>query len=71
MIQALIKKGRVLPVEVPTPVVSIGAVLIKVVNSCISAGTELSSVQGSGKFLIRRAMDQPEHVKKVLNTAKK
>ena len=41
MIQALIKKGRVLPEEVPAPVVSPGSVFIKVVNSCISAGTEL------------------------------
>jgi len=67
MIQALIKKGRVLPVEVPAPVVSPGSVLIKVVNSCISAGTELSGVSGSGKSLIRRAIEQPENVKKVLN----
>ncbi|MCK5644234.1 MAG: bi-domain-containing oxidoreductase, partial [Gammaproteobacteria bacterium] len=67
MIQALIKKGRVLPVEVPAPVVSPGSVLIKVVNSCISAGTELSGVSGSGKSLIRRALEQPENVKKVLN----
>ena len=67
MIQALIKKGRVLPVEVPAPVVSPGSVLIKVVNSCISAGTELSGVSGSGRSLIRRALEQPENVKKVLN----
>ena len=67
MIQALIKKGCVLPVEVPAPMVSDGAVLIKVVNSCISAGTELSGVTGSGKSLIKRAVEQPENVKKVLN----
>ena len=67
MIQALIKKGRVLPEEVSAPVVSPGSVLIKVVNSCISAGTELSGVTGSGKSLIKRAIEQPENVKKVLN----
>ncbi len=67
MIQALIKKGRVLPEEVPAPVVSPGSVFIKVVNSCISAGTELLGVFGSGKSLIRRALEQPENVKKVLN----
>ena len=67
MIQALIKKGQVLPVEVPAPLVSPGSVLIKVVNSCISAGTELSGVSGSGKSIIRRAMEQPENVKKALN----
>jgi len=67
MIQALIKKGRVLPEEVPAPVVSPGSVLIKVVNSCISAGTELSGVSSSGKSLIRRVLDQPENVKKALS----
>jgi len=67
MIQALIKKGRVLPEEVPAPVVSPGSVLIKVINSCISAGTELSGVTGSGKSLIKSAIEQPENVKKVLN----
>jgi len=54
-------------VEVPAPVVSPGSVLIKVVNSCISAGTELSGVSGSGKSLIRSALEQPENAKKVLN----
>lgn len=70
MLQALIKKGRVLPVEVPAPLVSHGGVLIKVVNSCISTGTELSGVQSSGRSLIRRAMDQPENIRKVLNMAR-
>ncbi len=67
MLQALVKKGRVIPVDVPSPVVSPGSILIKVVNSCISAGTELSSVQGSSKSLIKRALEQPENIKRVLN----
>ncbi len=67
MIQAIIKKGRVLPVEVPAPVVSPGSVYIKVVYSCISAGTEFSSVKTSGMNLAKRAMEQPDNVKKVLN----
>lgn len=70
MLQALVKKGRVLPVEVPVPLVSPGSVFIKVVSSCISAGTELSGVHGSGKSLIRRALDQPEKVHQVINMAK-
>ncbi|MDD2285486.1 MAG: zinc-binding alcohol dehydrogenase, partial [Paludibacter sp.] len=70
MLQALVKKGRVLPKEVPAPMVSSGAVLIKVVTSCISAGTELSGVTGSGQSIIRKAMEQPEKVKQVLNMAK-
>jgi len=66
MIQALVKKGKVKPVEVPAPLVSSGGVLIKVVNSCISTGTELTSVQNS-KSMIRKALEQPENVRKVLN----
>ena len=44
MIQALIKKGQVMAQIVPDPKVSDGSVLIKAVNSCISAGTEISEI---------------------------
>jgi len=70
MIQAIIKKGKVIAEEVPAPVASKGSVLIKVVNSCISAGTEISGVRESGKPLIRRALEQSENVRKVINMAK-
>ena len=55
MKQALIKKGKVYAEEVPAPVVEEGHVLIKVVNSCISVGTELSGVTSSGESLIKKA----------------
>jgi len=67
MLQAIIKKGRAVAEEVPAPLVSKGAVLIKVINSCISAGTELGGIYASGQSLIRRALDQPEKVKKALH----
>jgi len=70
MLQAIIKQGSVSHENVPAPVISDGSVLIKVINSCISAGTEISSVQSSGKSLIRRAMEQPNNVKKLLNMAR-
>lgn len=70
MIQAIIKKGKVLGEETPSPNVSVGSLLIKVVNSCISAGTEMSGVTNSGKSLIKRAMEQPAQVAKVINMAK-
>lgn len=70
MIQAIVKKGKVLGEHISAPIVSKGSLLIKVVNSCISAGTEMSSVSGSGKSLIKRAMEQPQNVKKVLNMVK-
>lgn len=70
MKQALVKKGIVIGEDVSAPVVSKGSVLIKVVNSCISAGTELSGVAASGTPLIKRIMDQPQKITKVLNLAR-
>ena len=52
---------------VPDPAVSDGSVLIKAVNSCISAGTEISAIKSSGKSLITKALEQPERVAKLLN----
>jgi predicted dehydrogenase/threonine dehydrogenase-like Zn-dependent dehydrogenase len=70
MKQALVKKGFVISEEVPAPVVSDGSVLIKVVNSCISAGTEISGVMSSGTPLIKRILKQPEKVAKILNLSR-
>ncbi len=67
MKQALVKKGIVIGEEVPAPVVSEGSVLIKVVNSCISAGTEMSGVTSSGIPIIKRILKQPEKISKILN----
>ncbi|NLT52454.1 MAG: Gfo/Idh/MocA family oxidoreductase [Ignavibacteria bacterium] len=67
MIQAIVKKGKVIGEEVPAPNVSENSLLIKVVNSCISPGTEMSGVAASGKSLIKKAMDQPEKIKKALD----
>jgi len=70
MLQAIVKKGNVLNEEVPAPVVSTGSVLIKVVSSCISVGTEMSSVASSGQPLIKRAMEQPDKIVKAFNMLK-
>ena len=70
MLQAIVRKGRVLVEDVPTPKVSAGCVLIKVINSCISTGTEAEIVSDTGKPLIKRALEQPERVKQALEFAK-
>ncbi|MFH2035103.1 MAG: bi-domain-containing oxidoreductase [Candidatus Zixiibacteriota bacterium] len=67
MRQAIIKKGLVIGEEIPAPVVSDGSLLIKVVNSCISAGTEMGGVRSSSEPIIKRALEQPEKIKKVFN----
>ncbi|MBW2662117.1 MAG: bi-domain-containing oxidoreductase [Deltaproteobacteria bacterium] len=71
MLQALIKKGKVFAEDVPKPNVSPGSVLIKVVYSCISAGTEVAGMQAAKETsLIRKAMQRPEKVEKAWNMLK-
>ena len=66
MIQAVLKKGKVIGERVPPPSVSEGSALIKVMYSCISTGTEVSMVRASEKSLIKRAFEQPAKVKRAL-----
>jgi len=70
MKQAVVKKGKVIPQNVPAPNVSKGSVLIKVHYSCISAGTEMTSVNTTKKSLVKRAIDSPDEVKEVLDFVK-
>lgn len=67
MIQAIMRRGKVVGETVPLPFVSDGSALIKVLYSCISAGTEISTVLASKTSLIKRALEQPENIKKVLD----
>ena len=66
MIQAIVKKGKVIGEDVSLPSVSEGSALIKVMYSCISTGTEVSIVHSSEKSLIKKAFEQPAKVKKAL-----
>jgi len=70
MKQAILKKGIVYPQSTPAPNASAGNVLVKVISSCISAGTEMTGVKSSGTNIIKRALEQPENVKKVLDAIK-
>ena len=66
MKQVIVRKGKAIAEEVPAPRVSDGRALIRVSYSCISAGTEIASVQDSGQSLIKRAIEKPEKIMKVL-----
>jgi predicted dehydrogenase/threonine dehydrogenase-like Zn-dependent dehydrogenase len=66
MKQVLIKQGQAHVEDVPAPEVAPGQVLVAVEYSCISAGTEMSGVVSSGEPLWKRALKQPENVKKVM-----
>jgi predicted dehydrogenase len=67
MKQVVIKKGQVLTKEIPAPTVGNDEVLIKVRYSCISAGTENSAVTTSGKSLVKRVIEKPQHIKKAIS----
>lgn len=67
MKQALIKKGTAVAAKIPAPQVDDDKILVKVVNSCISIGTEMSGVATSGTPLWKRALNEPQNVKKVLD----
>jgi predicted dehydrogenase/threonine dehydrogenase-like Zn-dependent dehydrogenase len=64
--QVLVKGGGVIVQDVPAPTVGLRNVLVQVRHSCVSVGTELSSIKMSGLPLYRRALKQPHHVKRAL-----
>ncbi len=66
MKQVLIKRGEVIVPEVPAPQVGDRNVLVRVLHSCISVGTEIAGVKMSALPLYKRALKQPHHVKKIL-----
>ena len=67
MRQVLVSSGAVHLEDVPAPLVEPGTVLVRMDHSCISIGTEMSGVKSSGLPLWKRALRQPQHVKKVLD----
>ncbi len=70
MKQALILGGGVVVEEVPAPQVGRKNILVRVESSCVSVGTELGSVKTSGTPFYKRALQQPENVKRVIGMAR-
>jgi predicted dehydrogenase/threonine dehydrogenase-like Zn-dependent dehydrogenase len=68
MKQVLISRGQAAADEVPAPAVEPGTVLVRVRSSCVSSGTELSGLASSGVPLWKRALAQPEKVKRVFES---
>lgn len=57
--------GRVSVVEVPPPMCGPAGVLIQVSHSLISTGTEMAMTGGGGDSLVRRALTNPDLIRKV------
>lgn len=67
MKQVLVQGGSVIVQDVPAPKVGNKNILVRVMHSCISVGTEMSGVKLSGLPLYKRALKQPENVKRVFD----
>ena len=66
MKQVVIRGGGAAVVDVPAPQVGSRNVLVRVAYSCISVGTEMASVNTSALPLYKRALKQPENVRRVI-----
>ncbi len=56
--------------EVPVPRAGRGFVVVRNACSVVSAGTELMKVRDAGRTLIGKALERPEQVRKVVETAR-
>lgn len=62
-----LKEGKINIVEVPIPELMQGEILVRNFYSCISSGTESSTVKAARKGYIGKAKERPEQVKQVIN----
>jgi predicted dehydrogenase/threonine dehydrogenase-like Zn-dependent dehydrogenase len=60
--------GTIRLVDVPSPMLRAGGVLVRTRHSVISVGTERSTVELGRKSLVGKAMERPDQVRKVLDT---
>lgn len=65
-----LKKGQMQVIEVPTPVLGAGMILVRNYYSVISAGTEGGTVKTARKGLIGKAKERPQQVKQVAEVLK-
>ncbi|MDO9575336.1 MAG: zinc-binding alcohol dehydrogenase, partial [bacterium] len=70
MKQVFTRKGEILMDEVPAPLTGDNEVLVQVYYSCISSGTELAAVKSGSKSILRKALDKPQNISKVLELLK-
>lgn len=71
MKQVVLSRAGVEIRDVPAPQVEPGTLLVRVVRSCISVGTEMSGVRASNQPLWKRAMQRPEQVRQLAQIALK
>ena len=57
--------------DVPEPLIESGKVLIKNMYSCISPGTEVSSLNSIKKNTLAKIIEKPQVIKSLINVLKK
>ena len=65
-----LKNGQMKTLEVPSPVLGHGMILVKNYYSLISPGTEGSTVKAARKSLLGKARQRPQQVKQVIDVLK-
>jgi|AntAceMinimDraft_10_1070366.scaffolds.fasta_scaffold32793_2 hypothetical protein len=74
MQQIIVKSGKTILENVPTPKSLSGTILVKVAYSCISQGTEISGIKTSGKNKIERITsiikDKPQDIQEAIDNYK-
>ena len=65
-----LKEGKINIIEVPVPEVTKGEILVRNIYSCISSGTESSTVKAARKGYLGKAKERPEQFKQVLEKLK-
>ena len=57
--------------EVPEPIVEKGKILIKNLYSCVSPGTEISSLNSIKKNILKKIFEKPQVLKSLIDVLKK
>jgi predicted dehydrogenase/threonine dehydrogenase-like Zn-dependent dehydrogenase len=70
MKQVIIKKGKAYAFDVPVPQLDSGEVLVRVIASCLSIGTELSGIRASGIPFWKKVITKPEKISQSLKIVK-
>ena len=71
MKQILVKSGQAFVLDVPIPKISDDEILVNIQKSCLSIGTEVSSVKGSATPIWKKeAISHPDKIFQALNYAK-
>lgn len=65
-----LKAGKIDITEVPFPKMKMGEILVRNIYSCISSGTESSTVKAARKGYIGKAKERPQQVKQVIDKIK-